>query len=246
MNGNITIFVHIPKTAGTTFNRMLEDQYARDQIAYLHDDPSWSTERLVALCNHPQSKIKVISGHFPFGLHTLIEKPCSYVTFLREPLELYLSMFSYIQSSPVIPAHPKVIGMNFQQFIACEELNDLTSNIQTKYLTGAPGKFIHQPGQQYFRWNPSNDLPNVEEAKRNLANHFSFIGITERFHSDLIPMARQLGWSRPIQRYYENKAKIMKPARESLNPQTMQLVLEKNEMDYELYRYACERTNDRR
>lgn len=245
MNAQITIFVHIPKTAGTTFNRLLEDQYARNQIAYLHDDPSWSTERLVTLCNHSQSKIRAISGHFPFGLHHQISKPCSYVTFLRDPLELYMSMFSYIQSSPVIPAHSKVIGMNFQQFMECEDLNELTSNIQTKYLTGVPGKFVHQPGNQYFSWNPGTYLPNIEEAKRNLTNDFSFIGITERFHADLIPMARQLGWSRPLQLYYENKAKQMKPSRDSLNPKIIQLLLEKNTMDYELYRHACELTKDR-
>ncbi|WP_281888036.1 sulfotransferase family 2 domain-containing protein [Paenibacillus sp. YYML68] len=246
MNAQITIFVHIPKTAGTTFNRLLQDQYTRDQIAYLHDDPSWSTERLVKICNHPQSPVRAISGHFPFGLHHLIDKPCTYATFLRDTLKLYMSMFSYIQSSPVIPAHPKVINMNFQQFMECEELNPLTSNIQTKYLTGVPGRFVHQPGSQYFSWNPGDYIPNLEVAKRNLLTYFSYIGITERFHTDLTAMAKQLGWSSPVQKYAENETKRMKPSLDSLNPKTIQRFYEKNVMDLELYRFAYELTNERR
>lgn len=163
---------------------MLEDQYARDQIAYLHDDPSWSTERLVRLCNHPQSTIRVISGHLPFGIHNLIEKPCSYVTFLRDPVELLISMYSYIRSSPVIPTHKKVIQMSFRQFMECGELNDLTSNIQTRYLTGMPRLYVHQPGWQYFSWKPGVCLPDVNQAKEHLKSHFSFVGITERLSQD--------------------------------------------------------------
>lgn len=237
MNNPMTVFVHIPKTAGTTLNRMLEEQYGRDHIAYLHDDPSWSSQLLVQKCNHPHSTINAISGHFPFGIHHRLSRPCNYVTFVRDPVELYLSMYSYIRRNPIIPSHSIVKALSFHQFIECQALNHLTHNLQTKYLTGIPGTFIFEDGKRYFNWDPGDIKPNVKRAKENVKNHFTFVGITERFHSDVHVLANKLGWTQPVHVYHDNRSEH-RQSRHELSQDTIQLIYSKNQLDVELYHFV--------
>ncbi|MGG1664132.1 hypothetical protein [Brevibacillus sp. NRS-1366] len=56
------IFLHLPKTAGTSMNTLLVNQFEREHVAFLHEGNPWSTERLVQLCNEESSPIQVISG----------------------------------------------------------------------------------------------------------------------------------------------------------------------------------------
>src|SRR5947208_15108040 len=77
------IFLHLPRTAGTTFVRILERQYGADAVLDLYD--SALGEEVAALTELEQ--VCVITGHFYFGIHTDLSGPCHYVTFLRDPVK---------------------------------------------------------------------------------------------------------------------------------------------------------------
>ncbi|MFJ9497480.1 sulfotransferase family 2 domain-containing protein [Brevibacillus centrosporus] len=231
------IFLHLPKTAGTSMNTLLVEQFGQDHVAFLHEGNPWSTERLVRLCNVADSPILAISGHFPFGIHQLIDRPCTYFTFLRDPVEMLVSMYYYIRRTPVVPTHEKVLNMSFREFAESPDMEHLTMNLQTKYVTGMPSRFEHQTGYQYLSWDPGPYTPDLALAKDHLERFFSFVGITERFHESLSRLAKVLGWKKDVPLIYENVTPN-RPQIPELDPGAIQLLTQKNQSDIQLYAYA--------
>ena len=76
----LTIFTHIPKTAGTSFfNRAVRPNLADQEI--------WTNMSLRRIASTDLSEHRVLTGHRGFGLHRLTSQPCQYITFLRDPIE---------------------------------------------------------------------------------------------------------------------------------------------------------------
>lgn len=218
-------------------NRILEEQYGRQHVAYLHDDPSWSAELLIQKCNDPAARIKAISGHFPFGIHQHITRPCTYITFVRDPIELYLSMYSYIRNSPAIPSHAKVLQLTFRQFMECEQLQHLTRNFQSKYLSVVDGQFVSQSGSRYYDWDPGVHPIHLDRIIHNLTHHFTYVGTTDQFHTSVMNIAKKLHWPHPIHVYHENKS-AQRLSRHDLDADTIELMLDNNKVDAQLYDYV--------
>src|SRR6185503_6377926 len=132
------IFCHVPKTAGTTLNRIIESQYNPLRI---HSIPGAKRivgiERFKRLPEPRRRKIRVLKGHVEYGLHAYLPQPSTYMTMLREPVAQVISSYYYGLSSK---AHPLVEIMNARN-TTHEEYVDLAqwaNNLQTKLLGGIP------------------------------------------------------------------------------------------------------------
>lgn len=68
------IHFHIPKTAGTTLNHIIKNNYPNKDIYNFGWQPQISLDNLKKLSDYNKSLIKVISGHMTFGLHNNIPK----------------------------------------------------------------------------------------------------------------------------------------------------------------------------
>ncbi|MDY6991574.1 MAG: glycosyltransferase, partial [Pseudomonadota bacterium] len=97
-------FMHIPKTAGTAFRRLVEQAYPGDDCLLLYED-------ILCLCyeNEPYTikalqgsllTTQVLYGHFPFGIHAHLGIGCRYVTLLRHPIELIISYYNDLAVTP--------------------------------------------------------------------------------------------------------------------------------------------------
>jgi hypothetical protein len=71
-------------------------------------------------------------------------------------------------------------------------------------------------------------------AKKNLADHFAVVGITEEFDRSLILISRLLGWSHPF--YTKQNVTRRHPHKEELPRETLRVLQAYNELDLELYR----------
>jgi len=84
----------------------------------------------------------------------------------------------------------------------------------------------------------------LKSAKSNIEQHFSFIGVTERMEETLRVAADVLGWS--IQPRARKKLVNERRIPTSLIPlRTREAILERNELDLELFSFANEWLNDR-
>src|ERR1043165_8896095 len=93
------IFLHVPKTAGTTLNRLIEWEYPLFEMYSV--DPvlfRWSASHLWRLPQRRLKRTRMFKGHMLFGLHEILPQPATYITVLRDPIERVISAFYFMRS----------------------------------------------------------------------------------------------------------------------------------------------------
>src|SRR6516165_1098768 len=78
-------FLHIPKTAGTSMRRLFTTGKSQDEIAYVYLPPDgWELEALYAAPRRRIERLRLLFGHFHYGVEQHLKRPGQYLTCLRE------------------------------------------------------------------------------------------------------------------------------------------------------------------
>lgn len=218
----ILIFLHIPKTAGSTFVSVLEREYGHASVLDLYD--STSGDEVAALTPEEMGRTRVVVGHFYFGVHERLPGPCHYVTFLRDPVERVVSHYRFVQRHPEHYLHEAASTLNLAEYVrSCGTAEP--NNDQTRLLAG----------RELASCDGGSSPAMLPVAKRNLDRHAA-VGLTEAFDASLLLMRRTFGWSRP---FYVSRN--IGDRHEEVNRDTREVILSHNELDTELNRYGRER-----
>ena len=103
------IFLHVPKTAGTTLNRLIEWEYPLLQIYSV--DPvlfNWSYKHLRSLSPTRLKRFRIFKGHMVFGLHEILPQKATYITVLRDPVDRVISAFYFMRNYKLHPLYWKL------------------------------------------------------------------------------------------------------------------------------------------
>lgn len=149
------IFLHIPKTAGTTLQWIIERQYDPSEIYTLrgqHDVPA-----LEQLPLEQKLRLRAIKGHMGFGIHRTLPQPSTYLTLLRDPVDRVISSYYYIRRTPKHPHYDAIASENLslEEFIRRGISKIATDNGQTRLsLVGVVERFDETLllAQQRFGW----------------------------------------------------------------------------------------------
>jgi len=137
----VLLFLHIPKTAGTTLTSVLMRQYPPESIFEVYGlVPDQRIEELRALSPDRRRAVQCVIGHFYFGLDALFDAPGRYITMLRDPVERVISSYYHILRTPENWLYQDVAGggMTLEQYVNCEGRTVHESrNMQTRMLAGA-------------------------------------------------------------------------------------------------------------
>jgi hypothetical protein len=217
------IFLHVPKTGGSTLNRLVEweypllKMYSVDPVFY-----RWSSARLYRLPKERLRKIYMFKGHMLFGLHAMLPQAATYITILREPVDRVVSAFYFMRSYPLHPLYWRLRWGNYsiEDFVR----RSRRENVQCKILAGTE-----------YEEPCTRDI--CDRAKENLHRYFTVAGLTERFDESLALMKLRFGWK--LQRYARFNVTRTRPSKADLPQSTLDLIAEKNSFDISLYECAA-------
>jgi hypothetical protein len=223
MNENNLIFIHIPKTAGSTLNKIIKSQFPNKSIFKVDGfKEGKSIEELKKLDKKERNKIRCVMGHMSFGVHKYLPRPSNYITVLRNPVDRLISLYYFILRQTEHPLHESIVSNNLslEDFVN----SDLTSlgihNVQTRMLAG----------------NKVETSSQLNLAKKNLQKSFTAVGLTEKFDRSLELFSEKLGWQ--VDEYRSMNVTQNRPQRADISQQIIQLIEEKNSFDMELYEFA--------
>lgn len=229
-SAKVMIFLHVPKTAGTTFRRLIEQRYAAEETFSFTD--FGDIARFRNLSQLVRDNYRCVQGHLMFGVHEHLSRPATYLTFLREPVDRTVSAYYYILGDPYHNLHDRFVrnGLSFREIVEHDpEL--LRDSAQVRLLAG-----IDVPFGGVTR-------EHLEVAKANIEQHFPVVGLLERFDESLLLMAQEFGWSTPY--YQRENTTAVRPTVPELDPETRSAIERHNELDAELWDFARDRLQRR-
>ncbi len=183
----IDLFVHIPKTAGTTMTQVLKHNYREPRTYYLGSNVQPRIADFMALSAEAQAHYELVVGHMSYGLHASLPptRPHRYFTMLRDPIERVISLYFFIKRTPNHYLYDPVVTENYTiaQFLAYEG-SYMARNAQTRFLCG----------RDVMPYVGSIDDEALEAAKTNIRDHILVTGLTERFDESLLLYRHAFGW----------------------------------------------------
>jgi hypothetical protein len=220
------IFLHLPKTGGSTFTTLLRWQYRglhpAEFARFITEERTF--EEIGRLPLEQRARLKLLVGHFAYGVHEYIPKPCIYVTIVREPIQRVVSLYRYILSAPSHHLHQTLTSssISLEDYVGSGMHHFQTENALTRQLAGR---------------DEEGDLTphDLEIAKRNLGG-FRAVGLTEAFDESVTLFKRILGWRTPF--YFNRNVSKKGPRSDEVASTTLELIRERNAFDLELYEEA--------
>ncbi|PCE22685.1 sulfotransferase family protein [Paraburkholderia acidicola] len=229
-NDHRIAFVHIPRTAGTTFGVYLDGLYAGRKAAKfyadeLHPVVNAKVDAFRELDADEKASFELLRGHFVYGFDDG-ESGCRYLTLLREPVARLVSYYFYALKERTHYLHTYLFQrrIGLERFLMSDASIDL-DNSQVRAISGATFASSRERVTE----------AHLELAKRNLLERFAAFGLTEQFDVSMQRFSRAFGWPLPAQERRNEGAY----ARDmTLSDACRAYVEEKNRFDIELYRFA--------
>lgn len=170
------IFLHIPKTGGTSLKSIMRQQVANGDFVDL--DEWYKIDG--------QMSVEMAAGHAPWGCHQLFSSH-RYLTMIRHPVDRIVSLYHYInQLTGGAIEFWKSLGvtqrMPLLDFVRLPIAN--LDNGMVRQLVGLP--FYYEQTDQFV------GMTDYKVAKENLKP--MCIGLTEKFAPSAYKFAREFGW----------------------------------------------------
>lgn len=225
------IFLHIPKTGGTTVSKILDEYFPRDEVFTVdtyNPDSSWN------MLKDMSRNFKLIKGHHVLGIHKLLHCTYEYFCYVREPVDHFLSTFYYIKSRKGNRFNKLVSDMSLAEFLDSDIIDEIPDfdNYQTRMFTGT-----------YFKkMSLIEDGDDLEMVARRNAEVIGNIFLTEDFNSGLDFINREYGVVIPDDVKRENATSKRKRV-EDISDEVKRKIEGRLEHDLALYE-ACKKINE--
>lgn len=225
-------FLHIPKTAGTTLNAILDANFAPDSVLDLYTDEQH--RRVRDMTYNRLAGYSLVRGHvFVQDFDDIFDGPVPMraFTFLRDPVDRVISeyfflrrwprshLYRYLNENDVSLVDYVTAGTGVLRRRGCNNMVNSLSGTGTRSL-----------------------MERVGLAWRNLSERFACFGILERFDESLLMLAREAGLS---ETFYERRNVRRVEADREVTAREREVIAEYNRLDVRLYERAV-REFDRR
>jgi hypothetical protein len=217
------IFLHIPKTAGTNLSNIVravqKTHFERLPVPRIPGisptaiTPGW-LGGLQEIGSLPEPFF--IMGHFPYGLHRQISKPCQYITLVRHPLTRELSSANFAYQRGYLDA----------QDVEAYLLERVVDNPQVRLIAGMMEGLCTEE--------------TFILALENIERDFFLVAPSSEVDLFLQILSKNQGWG-PVA--YAPMQVTNKKAIEHLDPFLKNALLKKHAWDAKLYAWVKKRWN---
>lgn len=216
-------FIHIPKTAGSTFYSILRTVLPPTRLYKLHQTP----EAIAALHRlSSKERIGVIYGHIDYRTAIEFVPPERCVTLLRHPIDRIISYYFYHKYMSRDPEHELAARLPFGEWIHQSRLLEV-DNGMLRRLLGISDKVGF-----------GECTPDMFEEAKTVLSRFMMVGLMSRFEESYALLAKLCGWQmRAYQAKNVNKRRL---TAQQLSAEEVEYIKHYNEYDLALYAYAEE------
>jgi tRNA (mo5U34)-methyltransferase len=224
------IFNHVPKTGGISLLSVCKQNLAPSEIS-----PHLTEDRVRTAPPGRFERYRLIAGHFSIPSQARLPPGRYSMTVLREPIRRICSIYTYWRN---FPEYTEMTGIAkrflFPDFV--------------RYLVDSP-IVVHNSCTHHFAGITGvsgylgDEASLLTAAKHNLAA-FDFVGITEDMERSVRLLCADLGWPTAASLPCENQSGS-EELFESIDPETMAILADRNRLDRELYDYAAQLLRDR-
>ena len=212
-------FIHIPKTAGTTLRSIVDLQMGQSNVlTYYNQTNEHTLDNLNALLKDFRKSYKALIGHFDYGVHKNIDLPYTYISFIREPVEMAISSYhENLKTNRPEFRHPDGSAISLETCIR-----------------QMPNRFSNQIIRKLGGYNKVDKISeeHLHSTVEKIEKDFCFVGITEKFAESTLLLSKILGW--PPCSYGSLNANIDKAV---YSDEIMGNLAEINKLDSLLYRH---------
>lgn len=222
------VFLHIPKTAGSSVRSVIEKNVPVDRLVRMYGP--MQNVSLGQLVRNAEVKLRtadILYGHIEARVHQYVDRKCQYITVLRDPAERILSAYKYIRyDASWHPAHEMMNRLTIDEWL--DETPKYATNNMSRILAG------------YRAREDVTDSELFAKATKTLQTMPVF-GLQERFRESLTQICKTLNWP---DRYAErNRSSLSNHEfleKDGISDATLARIRKMNEVDRELHQFAGE------
>ena len=212
-------FLHIPKTAGTTFRHLLYDHFAEEQIypnqSQLINNGGGYLNKKEFIAQIPQLPENVIfTGHYNWNVTKHFDSSLKTIVFFREPIARTKSHIKHQNRY-----HPKLRGLPYSEILQLSQKR--LANLQARQLGFRPKK------------------KNFNQVLRHL-RAIDVIGITEEFETSINQVNRQFRWEISYDKQMDKNQHPNKDLHQ-FTKEDEELIAKINKVDIRLYQRVLKR-----